>query len=439
MRSPGVAFLFVLLLGSCTQILETGEFNTTQGIPPTPARYTWMLPKTLVSVTATYTLTECSDSPRKLVVTPNITLSNVSEPDIDLGPDFPNGMVGIQPTLLGSFWNDNNIAVKTSPSSHILTYLGAQPTNQTTQILSNLVASSTKLAAVAFGVPAAAAPAAAVPYCGKAKAIIAKIRELQAQLVDPASTPAQTKDLPGQIATLQTALSISATKKFDPGYKRTAISPDGLATIGELSPSLKDLRNSSWFADANAAQLAADSPQLRIVVFLDFKHAFPTNTIRSVVECNEVGQHCSFMRVPVTTGTLFREVGYVPVLAFQASDTTSPILKKTFPFGQFGAPRTLPVQAGLFQSMTWSLSFAESGEITEANFTSKATGLALTSLIQNASGATNAIATERRAEAVASDPETTRLQNVNSALKAQIDNLTYTKQLNELLASSGRK
>ncbi|NPV20369.1 hypothetical protein [Bradyrhizobium aeschynomenes] len=434
MRSPGIAFLFALLLGSCSQILETGEFNTTQGIVPTPARYTWMLPKTVVSVTATYTLTECSDAPRKLVVTPNITLSNVSEPDIDLGPDFPNGMVGFQPTLLNSFWNDNNITVKTSASSHILSYLGAQPTNQTGSILSNLVASSTKLAAVAFGVPAASAPAAVQPFCGKAKAIIERIRELQAQLVDPASKPSETKDLPSQISTLQGALSISTTKKFDPGYQRTAISSDGLAAIGEMSPSLKDLRNSSWFVDGNAAQTAANSPQLRILVYLDFKRAFPTNTIQSVVQCNELGQHCSFLRAPVTTGTLFREVAYIPVLAFQASDMTSPVLKKTFPFGQFGLPRALPVQAGIFQSLTWSITFAESGEITEANFTSKATGLALTSLIQSAAGGANAIATERRAEVVAVDPETTRLQNVNSALKAQIDNLNYTKQLNELLA-----
>ena len=180
---------------------------------------------------------------------------------------------------------------------------------------------------------------------------------------------------------------------------------------------------------------ATKNRQLQVDLFLDFKHAFPADSVSDALHCDDVDRNCVFSRVKVSNGTLFREVSYIPVVAYQGSDGEKPVIKKTLPFGQFGRPRILPLQAGTFESLTWSLTFADTGEITEANFTSKAAGLALTSALLNASNAANSIATERRAEAVAVDPATTRLQNENSALKAQIDNITYTQQLHALLAA----
>ena len=437
-RGASPIFFVGALLG-CTQFVDTAELNTAFGYAPRPARYTWMLPKTTVNASVQYRLVDCSDSPQRIAINPTITLSNTSEPDIDLGPDFPDGVVSIQTDDLRSFWNDSNLAVKTSSATHILSYLGAQPTSQTGAIVGSLIGSATKLTAVAFGVPAAAAPSAApaTPFCGKAKAVLEKIRELDAKLEDPAVTTQETKDIPSQISSLDASLTVAVDAKFFPGKRSAGVDPDsGRTFLGTLKPTLNQLKKTNWFADPVMAQKALDKKELQVDVYMDLKNAFPANSIKDALHCEEAGGKCTINSVPVSNGTLFREVAYIPVLAYQASDYSKPITQKTFPFGQFGAPRSLPVRAGLFEQLTWSLTFSDSGEITEANFTSKATGLALTSFISQASVAANSIATERRAEAVAVDPEVTRKQNENTALKAQIDNINYTQQLNALLAAA---
>jgi hypothetical protein len=124
------------------------------------------------------------------------------------------------------------------------------------------------------------------------------------------------------------------------------------------------------------------------------------------------------------------------VLAYHESQT-GPVIKKTLPFGQFGVPRKLPLTAGAFQQLTWALTFSDTGELSESTFTSKASGVPLTSLFSTAATTANAVATESRNAAVAMDPDTTRLQNENTALKAQIDNLNYMQQLKTLTANGG--
>jgi hypothetical protein len=111
------------------------------------------------------------------------------------------------------------------------------------------------------------------------------------------------------------------------------------------------------------------------------------------------------------------------------------IQNKPFPFGQFGVPRSLPLDANLFEQLNWSVTFADTGEITDAVFNSKATGLALVSLFAAAASTTNAIAQESRTAATAQDSASIRLQNENTALKAQVDNITLTQQLHTLLAN----
>lgn len=434
-----VFFASIFAVSGCTQIVESRGVDNSMALAPTPARYTWMLPKTIVSVSVVYTLTDCSDQTGKVTISPTVTISNVSEPDVDLGSDFPNGMVSIEPEQLRAFWQDNNVTVKTNQSTHILSYLGSQPSDQTATIVGSLITTATKLTAVAFGVPVAAAPAIAAKYCGSANAVLKKVKDLQAQLVDPAVTADSIKNIPTQIASLQTALSITVQKKFDPGISPTPINPiTGRSFIGNIRPTLNQLKQSNWFDNNAVAQSAyQSSKELRVDLYMDFEHAFPLNSVKDAVSCNSESR-CHFSRVKVTEGTLFREVSYIPVLAFQASDQETPVLKKILPFGQFGTPRNLPIVARAFEQLTWSLTFLDSGELTEATFTSKARGTALSTLLGSAASGANSIATESRAAAVAMDPATTRLQNENAALKAQIDNATYTQQLHTLLAAGGR-
>ena len=131
-----VAVASTTVLGACSPLIATSDYYTSLGYPPSPARYSWMLPKTTINVTVVYTLNDCTDDRGgKLTISPAVTLTNTSEPDTDIGPDFPNGIVSIRPDQLKSFWGDSNVTVKTSSTTHILSYLGAQPTNETGPII----------------------------------------------------------------------------------------------------------------------------------------------------------------------------------------------------------------------------------------------------------------------------------------------------------------
>ncbi|AXK79681.1 hypothetical protein DW352_03595 [Pseudolabrys taiwanensis] len=397
-----------------------------------------MLPRTLVNVTAVYTLTDCNDA-TGWSISPAVTISNTSAPDINLGPDFPDGVISIRPEDYKSFWRDNNFTVKTSSATHILSYLGAQPTNQVGPILGTLVGTAAKFAAIGLGVPAVAAVPVNDLKCGPAKAVIAQVKTLQDKLVDPKVTPEDIKNVPPQIASLQSALTITVQSQFDPGRRPVQIDvKTGLAPLGSLRPTLTQLEQSKWFATAAIAKQAFKSSRdLRIDVFLNLREAFPADALKAALQCSDE-RKCMLDRVEAPKGTLFREVAYIPVEAYHRSEAAKPVLKKTLPFGQFGAPRSLPQTAGLFEQMTWSLTFLDTGEITDSQFTSKATGLAASTLFSNVANTANSIASESRNAAVAMDPDTTRLQNENAALKAQIDNINYTQQLKGLLATNGK-
>jgi hypothetical protein len=420
------ALLSVVCLASgCSSVSETTEAGSALAFAPTPAKYTWMLPKTLINVTVTYTVVDCDDAQRKLTVSPTLAISGVGAPDLNLGPDYPDGVISVTPEDYTSFWSDNNISIKTSSTTHILTYIGSQPTSQVGQIIGNVVGTVSKFAAIGLGVNAAGA---ALPYCGPIKGILQKIKVLQDQLVDPNATPEQTKNNAGQITSLQTALSISAQAQFDPGAKPLKIdSKTRNVFIGSVRPTLRQLQESKWFHDAaTAAEAFGKSRALRVDVFMALDQGVPFGAMEMAVQCADK-EHCVLSRVDVPKGSIFREVAYIPVLAYHESQT-GPVIKKTLPFGQFGVPRKLPLTAGAFQQLTWALTFSDTGELSESTFTSKASGVPLTSLFSTA---------ESRNAAVAMDPDTTRLQNENTALKAQIDNLNYMQQLKTLTANGG--
>jgi hypothetical protein len=425
---------FVLSALGCTRSAEEANLDPRLNAFAKSALYSWMLPKTLVSVSVVYTLTACSDT-TGIEISPTVLLSNVSEPDTNLGPEFPDGIISVQPEGLISFWQDKNIVVKTNTSTRVLSYLGSGSTNQAGAILGTAITSVAKLTAAAFGTPAvgAAVPAGA-KLCGQAADTIAKIQLYKDKLVDPTLTAAELKDIPGLIQSLQSELSITVEKKFEPGIKPTRINPvTGEAFIGGLAPTAKQLIAAHWFASEALATKAVGSEKLSTGVYMDFKNAYPAEATRESVRCTPERQ-CTFEKVISPRGTLFREVAYIPVIVKHGQEGKV-VQKKSFPFGQLGIPRTLPLSANLFEQITWSVTFADTGELTDAQFTSKATGLALVSLFASAASTANAVATESRNAASALDGTTVRVQNENAALKAQVDNITLTQQLNALLAT----
>ena len=123
-----------------------------------------------------------------------------------------------------------------------------------------------------------------------------------------------------------------------------------------------------------------------------------------------------------------------PPTAGGASAQPKALTSQLLPFPQFGAPRALPVIAAPFESLKWSITFAESGEIISADFSSASIGAQMTQFFATAAGARNTIAAEERAAANLPNPDTQRLTAQNSALKAQIDNINYRNQLNALKA-----
>jgi hypothetical protein len=94
----------------------------------------------------------------------------------------------------------------------------------------------------------------------------------------------------------------------------------------------------------------------------------------------------------------------------------------------------LPLNAKLFENLKWAISFADSGQITSANFESKSIGAQITSLFMGASGGAASVATEVRNAGNTASSETQRLSNDNTALQAQINNITLNQQLQGLIA-----
>lgn len=222
-----------IFLYGCSPLLEESSLDAGPLSYARSAQYSWMLPKTIVSVSVTYTLTSCSEE-KGIEVSPAVTLANISEPDTNLGPEFPDGIIAVQPEELKSFWQDRNVSVKTNPTTHVLSYLGSSPTNQVGAIVGSVITSAAKLAAVGFGVPAVAAVPADAPkpkFCGKAAAALAQIQTYKDKLADPSVAASDVKDLPGLIQSLQAGLSITVQKNIEPGITPTRIDPKNPSSV----------------------------------------------------------------------------------------------------------------------------------------------------------------------------------------------------------------
>ncbi len=483
---------------------------------PINARYTWMLPKTVIDVTIHAALEECVfEQMNKVDVKLKITATLVAK----TMPDSKIGLKSIDPESLKSFWQDNNIELKTFSGSHILSSMGSQPASAINTIFSNVVGGVTKLVAAQLGVSATSFAGAAkgpgvVTFCGKAqedlqtiKDLKQKIKDYQADLIkkikeDPTGNPAETQAEPmegkkekkefevkryaelinaaqDQINSLQSALTITIKRTIDPanplmdeallpsgakrGERETGIGADGLIARIALYQSLDEIMDARWFRyeyksgspseqyDIKDSALFKDEfgkkgvvtkrefinrhfsdPVLQdlmtVSIYFEFKDSHP-----KIFICAKCRKKETF----VAQDMQFREVAYIPVSVYHGkSKTVGSQLNppQALAFAQFGAARALPLTAAPFESLKWSITFAENGEVTAADFSSKSIGAQMTQFFSTAAGARYAIATEERNAANNASSDTLRLNVENSALKAQIDNINYRNQLNALRA-----
>lgn len=468
--------------------------STANEIVPTTdirSRYTWMLPKTVLDATVAYTLIGCDESSSGAQLMLKIAPLAIVPSSV---PDTTVGLKSLDPASLKSFWQDTTILVTTAPSSHILLSLSSNPVNQVATIVGNVITGVTKLTAASLGV----APAAALlapSKCGTAKNDLDNLKQLQvaqkqtqdalrrtqtelanAMLnvasdptkkppVDPkddeAKVTALTKDIANlqsnatalqtSISALQASLTITIQRTIDPGVtpldlvddpavwvarKPFPIGPDGL--IARFSPflSMKKLKDANWFDNADVAA-GEENSRLHVNIYLDFPKAYPR-----VLRCRA----CSVYATRVPANYQFRQVAFIPVTAYQGENKdrsapkdgiersliASPV--KAFPFAQFGRAQALPLNAKLFESLKWAVTFADSGQITSANFESKSIGVQITNLFMGASSGAASVTTEVRNAGNAPSAETQRLSNDNTALQAQINNITYNQQLQALIA-----
>lgn len=435
-------------------------------------RYAYMLPKTLIDANISYTFKGCqeNDGFAKIAITPTLTPRAV--PDL-----FVHQRVFDISFFESAKVTDRNISLATYSGSRILSSIGSQPTNQTGQIISNILTGATKLLAVGLGTASAQSEGSAeISVCTKTKAYelskdveakqasINGWQELLAQGVNEAGSKqlnAQIAAAQALIAADQEKLTLTVKATLDPGITSAdkeiegSTDPTSLDTstraklarsgvVAHLCPSSEQL--GKWFdskftgLSKKSAVSACDKfPSLDVGIYFDLAaaHSTPWDENGHLKNPNQT----EFLATQLGPGEVYRDVAYIPVEVWKAKDKArkcnpNPENDKTdscqfqtellaspqiMPFGQFGVGQALPFDAPIFKSYTWSITFLENGEITKADFTGKASLVPATSSFQTAASAANSIATEmRNASSVSANA---------TALQAQADYIYQSHRL----------
>jgi hypothetical protein len=451
-RAASVSLLVLLTFSS--------DLGWSQEAAPN-VKYSWMLPKTVLDATITYSLVSCEDTRYganlKIKITPTLAARSL--------PDTHVGRIAFKPTEeTPSFWEDRNITVKTFPGSHILSSIASSPTSQTGQIITNILTGLTKIVAVGLGVPSVPFSTAPPPpppppatKCGKAARIVADIAakkgeiiKAQMQLatgVDEAiqkKLNAQIQALQAVVGYLQTALdtthAIVIKRTIDPGFTPVDINSapypnlfsdsalpephpiEANGLVARFRPTSNEVTEVGWYEDAT--KLTKEWARLEVNVYMNFEDA-----VLSVSKKNN-----KYLQTPVSEakGEIFRDVAYIPIVVWRGPKTSTPSSDdplesvqltqvQMMAFGQYGRAQILPFNAEAFKSLTWSISFLENGEVTDAQFSHKSWGQSATSAFSAAAGAANSIAAEQRSS--------TSVSSQASAVQAQAD-LIY--QMNRL-------
>ena len=445
------------LLGTTSSVLIAGScFADSIGAN---AEYSWMLPKTVIDAEIVYTFKKCTANPEGITLSFNVapTLTPRAVPDLAVG------RLEINVNDLPSFSKDRNIAIATSAGSHILGSIGSSPADQTASVIGNILGGVTKLAGIALGVSGGASvkippscsddPKGPNALVGTIKTDTDTIDKLETAIsqmkkLDGTSPLDETtlKEYVAQIQALQTLVT-EAQKKItltikgtiDPGFgfSRDTAPPhpntpptqiDKTGLIATIQPTDKELIEKKWF---KVAPDPAGSPLLinvymdfeQAILYLDPEHAAEWKALKSYTQ---TPLKKAVAKQPATMD-LYRDVAYIPVLIWKGDkydvkcksqdlppsdddDTPTPTCPKqlaaprTLPFAQYGFAQRLPVDAPLFQSLSWAVTFTEFGEIANATFSTKASGNIATSLFGSAASAASSIASEQQKAAAAGNP-----------------------------------
>jgi hypothetical protein len=434
-------FGLLLILSGCSGVPPVSTSSTDGTLAASPT-FSWMLPKTVLQVEAKYTLTDCRVEKGKLRAIVNITTavtpSYIADPSP--GPLARDGWIILDTDKLHTFWQDHQIEVKTYQGTHVLQQLSTTATDQTGQIVSNVITSVTKLAGIAFGVPTASGQSE-VQDCTPGKQRIGDVESKTKDLAKVDPNGAQGKRLTQQIQSLKNSLSFSVTCFVDPGYFANAcgdlIKNDGQAPqiihqnrVATIRPDGKQLRQSGWYK--NEISDNADTSDFALEVYLDFANGRP----KDIAPCVDDATPCSRRRVELTSGAFYREPAYIPVRIYQGSDSDAEhlLFLKSFFFGQFGVPRSVPTHAPTFGKAAWTLNFGESGELTDGSYGSVAIGVGATSLLQGASTGASSFDASRIKGSQLLDSTTQSQQLENTRLQTIIQGATYRQQCQQLLS-----
>jgi hypothetical protein len=368
----------------------------------------WRLPKTVLDVTMTYVPTACTQgrSGPDLQLDTSVSIVSRAVPDLDLGPDHPNGVMMIDPSDATSFWVDTSISYKIYPDrGGLLQSLSSHPVSEVGPIIGNVLTGIVKIGAAAAGVPA---PAAFDPLkqagCGTVVDVLNTIKQLRARI--PNEDAKKAADDAVQIQNLRDSMTVTMKRTVDTG----ASPPDENGMVATISPAPDKVKDAGWYS-IDPPSVPAQS----VVIRLDFGHG-------------------ALLAPPVPREALFRQAAYVPVEALQDGKTVGQ--PKIVPFAQYGAARTIPLRTKIFRDVNWQLEFADTGEVTSAIFGNKAQGLGASTLFSGAATAASQLQTLGPKADSALDSDTLRLQAENAALKAQVDNKTLRAQLDALNAGS---
>jgi len=428
------------------------------------ARFTYMLPRTVLDTTIVYTFKSCKNTDTGAQLEINITPTIVPRAI----PDLYAGAKDINPNDLQSWTQDRNVTIKIYPTSHILQSFASQPTSEIGTIITNVLGGVTKLVAVGLGVTAADLKTATPSKCGGAQETVTaitkaqgQIRQLQDALANTTSPPdeatqkadqALIQALQNQIINLQADLSkttITVKHTIDPAFTQIKLSDkkpdatkpfpldkDGLIATFDLTSDQVSAAN--WY-DKLGDVTQKDWANLEVNMYLDFPNSFP--------HAVPIGVNNQYHQTPITKGgpaDMYREAVYVPLQFWRGvkPEKTPPDEKgpvelgspQTVVLAQYGITQSLPTVAPPFQSFKWTVNFQENGEVIESDFSSQSILVGATGAFGSAASAANSVAGEVRSAASAATSETARLTVENNALTQQVNNINLRQQLEQLIA-----
>lgn len=409
-RFAPTAASFALLVSGCSTVLpleQGGGF----------LEYT--LPRSDVRVDVAWEMRDCRvdradvDSPWQvqLDVDTTVTFSTVARPDAAAPVRLPFA-------TLSSWTTDANVSVARYDNG-ILRVLSSKTQDQLPTIASNVFSSATQLVKLAAGLPTGTGlvRGARPSLCGQAWTDQQQLDGLRARLRNPATTPTQATAISRAIAAITERLTIRTTITRNPFTS----SNDTRPLLAELQPSRSDLQRAAWVTDRGLDSLI--SPDGRM------QNAGEPMVVRVRYASRELAPPSEAPAFPpgahIRTPRMFRLTAEVT----KAAGTDPEVIHAgELPLAQYGEARTLPIVAGRFETLDWSLTFAQDGTMTDQRFGTTARGVAASSLLLAATSQAEA------QRAVLAGASTATLRSEIDELKAEGDLIEARRRLQTLRA-----